>query len=128
MGGEIQVVSTPGSGSVFTFAIRLRRAQVVTAQLPEKRQSGVAAEQALRSEFANCRVLVAEDDWVNQEVALELLSTAGLQANLAVDGKITLDFNFAFNPPCAFTPFALCPLPPPENWLSFAVAAGEKKP
>ncbi len=46
----------------------------------------------------------------------------------AVDGKITLDFNFAYNPPCAFTPFALCPLPPPENWLSFAVTAGEKKP
>ncbi|HYO28460.1 MAG TPA: DUF1684 domain-containing protein, partial [Azonexus sp.] len=29
--------------------------------------------------------------------------------------------------PCAFTPFATCPLPPPENWLSFAVPAGEKK-
>jgi uncharacterized protein (DUF1684 family) len=51
-----------------------------------------------------------------------------LKANIAVDGKITLDFNFAFNPPCAFTPFALCPLPPPENWLPFVVAAGEKKP
>ncbi len=44
----------------------------------------------------------------------------------AVDGKITLDFNFAYNPPCAFTPFATCPLPPPENWLPFAVPAGEK--
>jgi uncharacterized protein (DUF1684 family) len=51
-----------------------------------------------------------------------------LKANIAVDGKITLDFNFAFNPPCAFTSFALCPLPPPENWLPFVVAAGEKKP
>ena len=46
----------------------------------------------------------------------------------AVDGKITLDFNFAYSPPCAFTPFATCPLPPPENWLQFAVGAGEKKP
>lgn len=45
----------------------------------------------------------------------------------AVDGKITLDFNRAYNPPCAFTPFATCPLPPPENWLPFAVLAGEKK-
>lgn len=51
-----------------------------------------------------------------------------LKENLTVDGKITLDFNFAYNPPCAFTPFATCPLPPPENWLPFAVAAGEKKP
>lgn len=42
-------------------------------------------------------------------------------------GRITLDFNFAYNPPCAFTPFATCPLPPPENWLPFAILAGEKK-
>jgi uncharacterized protein (DUF1684 family) len=51
-----------------------------------------------------------------------------LKTPIAVNGKITLDFNFAYNPPCAFTPFATCPLPPPENWLPFAVAAGEKKP
>ena len=51
-----------------------------------------------------------------------------LKANPPVDGKISLDFNRAYNPPCAFTPFATCPLPPPENWLPFAVAAGEKKP
>ena len=51
-----------------------------------------------------------------------------LRVPVAVNGKITVDFNFAFNPPCAFTPFATCPLPPPENWLSFAVMAGEKKP
>ncbi len=46
----------------------------------------------------------------------------------AVDGKIRLDFNYAYNPPCAFTPFATCPLPPPENWFPFAVPAGEMKP
>jgi len=51
-----------------------------------------------------------------------------LKAKPAVDGKITLDFNRAFSPPCAFTPFATCPLPPPANWLPFAVPAGEKKP
>lgn len=42
------------------------------------------------------------------------------------DGKIVLDFNRAENPPCAFTPFATCPLPPKENRLTFAVRAGEK--
>lgn len=42
-------------------------------------------------------------------------------------GKIRLDFNKAYNPPCAFTPFATCPLPPPENWLPFSIAAGERK-
>ena len=51
-----------------------------------------------------------------------------LKADAAVDGKIRLDFNRAYNPPCAFTAFATCPLPPPENWLPFAVQAGEKKP
>lgn len=45
----------------------------------------------------------------------------------AVGGRIRLDFNKAYNPPCAFTPFATCPLPPPENWLPFAVTAGECK-
>lgn len=50
-----------------------------------------------------------------------------LNAPAAVDDKIILDFNFATNPPCAFTPFATCPLPPPENWLHFPVRAGEKK-
>lgn len=42
-------------------------------------------------------------------------------------GKVLLDFNHAYNPPCAFTPFATCPLPPPENRLDLAVQAGEKK-
>ncbi|MEO6001839.1 MAG: DUF1684 domain-containing protein [Opitutus sp.] len=42
-------------------------------------------------------------------------------------GKIILDFNEAVNPPCAFTPFATCPLPPKENRLPIAVNAGEKK-
>lgn len=41
-------------------------------------------------------------------------------------GRLVLDFNQAYNPPCAFTPFATCPLPPPENRLDLAVEAGEK--
>jgi len=42
------------------------------------------------------------------------------------NGKVILDFNRAENPPCAFTAFATCPLPPKENRLPFAVTAGEK--
>lgn len=42
------------------------------------------------------------------------------------DGKVILDFNRAQNPPCAFTPFATCPLPPKENRLPIRVTAGEK--
>ena len=41
-------------------------------------------------------------------------------------GRVLLDFNQAYNPPCAFTLFATCPLPPPENRLDLAVQAGEK--
>jgi uncharacterized protein (DUF1684 family) len=39
---------------------------------------------------------------------------------------VTIDFNKAFNPPCAFTRFATCPLPPRENFLTVRIAAGEK--
>ena len=41
-------------------------------------------------------------------------------------GNVVLDFNQGYNPPCAFTAFATCPLPPPENRLDLAVTAGEK--
>ena len=41
-------------------------------------------------------------------------------------GSVLLDFNQARNPPCAFTSFATCPLPPPENRLDLAITAGEK--
>lgn len=42
-------------------------------------------------------------------------------------GHTILDFNRAYNPPCAFTPFATCPLPPAENMLKGALKAGEKR-
>ncbi|TAE22691.1 MAG: DUF1684 domain-containing protein [Cytophagales bacterium] len=43
------------------------------------------------------------------------------------DGLVTLDFNQSINPPCAFTPFATCPLPPKQNRLAVAIKAGEKR-
>lgn len=43
------------------------------------------------------------------------------------NGHATLDFNRAYNPPCAFNEFATCPLPPPQNRLALRVEAGEKK-
>lgn len=42
------------------------------------------------------------------------------------DGNTEIDFNNAYNPPCAFTAFATCPLPPKQNRLSIAIEAGEK--
>lgn len=43
------------------------------------------------------------------------------------NGNTYIDFNKAYNPPCAFTEFATCPLPPPQNRLAIAVPVGEKK-
>lgn len=42
------------------------------------------------------------------------------------DGRVVVDFNRAYNPPCAFTAFATCPLPPRQNRLALRVEAGEK--
>jgi uncharacterized protein len=42
------------------------------------------------------------------------------------DGRVTLDFNRAYSPPCAFTKYATCPLPPPQNRLALRVEAGER--
>jgi uncharacterized protein len=42
-------------------------------------------------------------------------------------GKVIIDFNKAYSPPCAFTGFATCPLPPQQNHLPFRIEAGEKK-
>src|SRR5580658_403625 len=50
-----------------------------------------------------------------------------LYADPAKNGTVILDFNKAINPPCAFTAYATCPLPPPQNRLALAVTAGEKK-
>jgi uncharacterized protein (DUF1684 family) len=50
-----------------------------------------------------------------------------LYAAMPKDGIVELDFNKAENPPCAFTAFATCPLPPKQNWLAAAIEAGEKK-
>ena len=51
-----------------------------------------------------------------------------LSASAVADGAWTvLDFNFAANPPCAYSPYTLCPLAPGENRLAVAVTAGEKR-
>jgi uncharacterized protein (DUF1684 family) len=58
--------------------------------------------------------------------------TYGMGRFLAADlpdsiNNVVLDFNKAYNPPCAFTVFATCPTPPKQNYLPFRVEAGEKK-
>ncbi|HTZ95671.1 MAG TPA: DUF1684 domain-containing protein [Terriglobales bacterium] len=49
-----------------------------------------------------------------------------LETDPVVNGTVVLDFNRAYNPPCAVTPYATCPLAPKENRLAVAIPAGEK--
>jgi uncharacterized protein len=50
-----------------------------------------------------------------------------LNTPLPANGNVDLDFNKSYNPPCTFTPYATCPLPPQENALPFPVEAGEMR-
>jgi uncharacterized protein len=52
-------------------------------------------------------------------------SSRFLDAPLPKDGQVVLDFNEAYNPPCAYNPYTTCPLPTPENRLRVRIAAGE---
>ncbi|CAM2067044.1 DUF1684 domain-containing protein [Sulfidibacter corallicola] len=49
-----------------------------------------------------------------------------LYTPLPTDGKLVINFNRAINPPCAYTAYATCPLPPAENWLGVPIEAGER--
>jgi len=57
--------------------------------------------------------------------ACRFLYTSLPSHGLTQDGELTLDFNHLENPPCAYTPFATCPLPPPGNRLHIALPVGE---
>lgn len=50
-----------------------------------------------------------------------------IYTDFAVNGRVSIDFNKAYNPPCAFTEYSTCSLPPPQNRLPIAVTAGEKE-
>jgi uncharacterized protein len=59
--------------------------------------------------------------------ACRFLYTGFPSKGLDRDGELVLDFNRLENPPCAYTSFATCPLPPPQNRLSIALPAGEQR-
>jgi len=89
MGGEVGAESTPGVGSRFWFTARLQRgrgAMPASAEVPVE-----DAEARLRRDHAGARLLLAEDNAVNRIVALDLLRKAGLNADIAVDGREALD-------------------------------------
>ena len=85
MDGEAGVDSTPGQGSAFWFTCRLAHASR-PPELPMAGRDGDAAD-ALRRGHRGARVLLVEDNPINQEVATDLLHSVGLQVGLARDGR-----------------------------------------
>lgn len=91
MGGGIVMSSTPGSGSTFAFSIGFNKAKEQQEAAPATSVSGNEAERRLFAEFHGTRVLVAEDDWVNQEVIIELLhEVIGFYVDIADNGEQAL--------------------------------------
>lgn len=84
MGGDIGVESHPGDGSSFWFTARLGKAgDAVQTDAVVERES---AEVTLRAEYAGTRILLAEDEPINQEVSRGMLENAGFVVDLAEDG------------------------------------------
>jgi two-component system sensor histidine kinase/response regulator len=88
MGGEVGAESTPGKGSTFWLTVDLERGHGVMPRPVEPAPVDAAAE--LRKQHARQRLLLAEDNAINREVALELLHAVGLDVDAAHDGKAAL--------------------------------------
>jgi len=85
MGGQYGVESQPGVGSTFWFTANLQRGHGILAAADP--QGMASAEALLRERHRGARVLVAEDNEVNQEVLLAMLYGVGLQADVAANGQ-----------------------------------------
>ena len=87
MGGDAGVASQPGIGSVFWVAVRLGKRLKETPYDPATQLSPSSSEAQLAQHYSGLRVLLAEDDLINQEVACELLADTGLYVEVVGDGQ-----------------------------------------
>ena len=85
MGGDAGAESVLGQGSTFWFTIRLEAGPPVTAEQPPVHMSD--AEARVIADYAGCRVLLVEDEPINQEISRLLLEEAGLRVDLAGNGE-----------------------------------------
>lgn len=90
MGGDAGADSAPGHGSTFWFTAWLERGQAVAPCGIFERQQA-SSEEKLLAGYSGTRILLAEDNPINSEVALELLREVGLEVDLAANGREALD-------------------------------------
>lgn len=74
------------------------------------------------------KLFIAFSDATNKEETFESGRYLYVDPPAPGSGMTVIDFNKSYNPPCSYSSFSTCQLPPPENWLKIAVYAGEKRP
>jgi uncharacterized protein (DUF1684 family) len=110
--GEVRMATTKGKEQVF------RRFGVVHFQV-----DGVAAQVTLYASAGSHELFLPFRDVTSGKETYG----AGRYLDLHAHGdEIVVDFNYAYNPNCAYNPDWNCPFPPSENWLKVAIRAGEK--